>query len=110
MNEVTTKNKYSLPRIDVFLSTSGITCFNIDLKFVYHQLRVRESDIPKTTFRTYYGYYKFLFMSFGLTNASVAFMELMYKVFKHYLYIFIIVFINDILIYSRNGEDHYSIA
>ena len=72
----------------------------------YHQLKFRESGIPKTAFRTQYGHYEFVVMSFGLTNAPTAFMDMMNKVFKQYLDLFVIVFIDDILIYSRNEKEH----
>ncbi|KAH0712366.1 hypothetical protein KY289_008325 [Solanum tuberosum] len=110
VDKVTIKNKEPLPRIDeLFDQLQGATCFSkIDLRSGYHQLRVRECDIPKTTFRTRYGHYEFLVMSFGLTNVFAAFMDLMNRVLKHYLDMFVIVFINDILIYSRNEEDHAS--
>ncbi|KAH0641167.1 hypothetical protein KY285_037753 [Solanum tuberosum] len=110
LNKVTIKNKYPLPRIDdLFDQLQGVSYFSkIDLIFGYHQLKVRECDIPKTAFRSRYGHYEFLVMSFSLTNAPVAFMDLMNRVFKPYLNMFVIVFINDILIYSRNEEDHAS--
>src|SRR5688572_10491849 len=108
LNKVTIKNRYLLPRIDdLFDQLQGASYFSkIDLRSGYHQLRVRECDIPKTTFRTRYGYYEFVVMSFGLTNSPAAFMDLMNRVFRQNLDMFVIVFIDDIFVYSRNEEDH----
>ena len=78
----------------------------IDLRTSYHQLRVREADIPKTAFKTRYGHFKFTVMSFGLTNAPAAFMDLMHRVFQPYLDQFVVVFVDDILIYFKSEEDH----
>ena len=78
----------------------------IDLCIGYHQLRVREADIPKIAFQTQYGHFKFTVMPFGLTNASAAFMDLMHKVFQPYLDRFVMVFVDDILIYSKSDEEH----
>jgi hypothetical protein len=108
LNEVTLKNKYLLPRIDdLFDQLRGAYVFSkIDLWSGYHQLKVRECDIPKTAFVSRYGLYEFTVMSFGLTNASAYFMYVMNKVLMEYLDKFIVVFIDDILVYSRNEEEH----
>jgi hypothetical protein len=109
LNEVTIKNKYPLPRIeDLFDQMKGASVFSkIDLRSGYHQLKIRESDIPKTAFRTRYGLYEYTVMSFGLTNAPAYFMYLMNKVFMEYLDRFIVVvFIDDILIFSKTEEEH----
>ncbi|KAK9912201.1 hypothetical protein M0R45_036073 [Rubus argutus] len=106
---VTTRNKYPLPRIDdLFDQLRGAKVFSkIDLRSGYHQLRIRESDIPKTCLsRSRYGHYEFLVMSFGLTNAPAAFMDLMNRVFRPYLDRFVIVFIDDILVYSESLKQH----
>jgi hypothetical protein len=108
LNEVTIKNKYPLPRIDdLFDQLMGACVFSkIDLRSRYHQLKIRSSDIPKTTFITWYGLYEYMVMSFGLTNAPVYFVYLMNKVFMEYLDKFVVVFIDDILICSKNEEEH----
>jgi hypothetical protein len=108
LNDVTVKNKYPLPRIeDLFDQMRGARVFSkIDLRSGYHQMRIRPSDIPKTAFSTRYGLYEFTVMSFGLTNAPVYFMNLMNKVFMEYLDRFVVVFIDDILIYSQSDSDH----
>jgi len=108
LNAVTIKNKYHLPRIDLlFDQLVGAKVFSkIDLRSGYHQIKIRPSDIPKTTFSTRYGLYEYLVMSFGLTNASAYFMYLMNSVFMPELDKFVVVFIDDILIYSKTEEEH----
>ncbi|KAA0035197.1 ty3-gypsy retrotransposon protein [Cucumis melo var. makuwa] len=108
LNKVTVKNRYPLPRIDVlFDQLQGATVFcKIDLQSGYHQLRIRDSDIPKTAFRSRYGHYEFIVMSFGLTNAPAVFMDLMNMVFKDFLDSFGIVFIDELLIYSKTEAEH----
>ncbi|GJW17022.1 putative reverse transcriptase domain-containing protein [Tanacetum coccineum] len=108
LNKLIVKNRYPLLRIhDLFNQLQGSSVYSkIDLRSSYHQLRVRDEDIPKTTFRTYYGHYEFQVMPFGLTNAPAVFMDLMNRVCRPYLDKLVIVFIDDILIYSKTKEEH----
>ncbi|GJW06153.1 putative reverse transcriptase domain-containing protein [Tanacetum coccineum] len=108
LNKLTMKNRYPLPRIDdLFDQLQGSSVYSkIDLRFGYHQLRVRDEDIPKTAFRTRYGHYEFQVMPFGLTNMPTVFMDLMNQVCRPYLDKFVIMFIDDILIYSKTKEEH----
>ncbi|GJU43310.1 putative reverse transcriptase domain-containing protein, partial [Tanacetum coccineum] len=108
LNKLTVKNHYLLLMIDdLFDQLQGSSVYSkINLRSGYHQLRVRDEDIPKTSFRTRYGHYEFQVMPFGLTNAPAVFMDLMNRVCKPYLDKFVIMFIDDILIYSCNEEEH----
>ncbi|KAL0537104.1 hypothetical protein IC582_026074 [Cucumis melo] len=108
LNKVTVKNRYPLPRIDdLFDQLQGATVFfKIDLRSGYHQLRIKDGDVPKTAFRSRYGHYEFIVMSFGLTNAPAVFMDWMNRVFREFLDTFVIVFIDDILIYSKTEAEH----
>ena len=107
-NRVMIQNRYLLPRInDLFDQLRGARVYSkIDLRTGYHQLRLRETDIPKTAFRTRYGHFEFTVMPFGLTNALAAFMDLMQRVFQPYLDQFVVVFMDDILIYSQSEWEH----
>ena len=108
INKLTMKNKYPLPRIkDLFDQLKGASVFlKINLRSGYYQLRVKDVDVPKTAFRTRYDHYEFLVMPFGLTNTPAAFMDLMNRVFRPYLDQFVVVFIDDILVYSRDEQEH----
>ena len=108
LNRATIRNQYPLPRIDeLFDQQQGSRVYSkIDLRSGYHQLKVRENDVSKTAFSTRYGHYEFLVMPFGFTNAPAAFMDLMNRVFSPYLDKFVIVFIDDILVYSGSPEEH----
>jgi hypothetical protein len=108
LNKVTVKNKYPMPRIDDFFDQlkDAKVFSKIDLRSGYHQVRIKDEDISKTTFRTRYGHYEFTVVSFGLSNAPVVFMCLMNGVFRNYLDQFVIVFLDDILVYSKREEEH----
>jgi hypothetical protein len=112
LNDVIMKNKYPLPRIeDLFDQMRGARVFSkIDLRSGYHQMKIRPSDIPKTAFSTRYGLYEFTVISFGLTNAPAYFMNLMNKVFMEYLDRFVVVFIDDILIYAKFSKCEFWIG
>ena len=108
LNQMIIKNKYPLPHInDLFDQLGGSIYFSkIDLWSSYHQLKIREQDISKTSFGTQYGHFKFLVMSFGLTNTSTTFIDLMNRVCRPYLDRFVVVFIDDILVYYKTKEEH----
>ena len=108
LNRVTVKNKYPLPRIDdLFDQLAGASVFSkIDLRSGYHQLKIKKEDVPKIAFRTRYGHYEFLVLPFGLTNAPAFFMDLMNRVFRPFLDKFAVVFIDDILVYSKTRKEH----
>ena len=108
LNKLTIKNKYQLPRIDDFFDQlKGASIFSkIDLRSGYHQLKIKNVDVHKTTFRMGYGHYGFLVMPFGLTNPPTTFMDLMNHVFTPYGDQFVVVFIDDILVYSKDRENH----
>jgi hypothetical protein len=108
LNAVTIKNKYPLPRIDILFDqlASARVFFKVDLHSGYHQIKIRPEDVPKTVFSTRYGLYEYLVMSFGLTNVPAYFMYLINFVFMLELDKFVMVFIDDILIYSKNEEKH----
>ena len=105
---MTIKNKYSLPHIDeLFDHLQGSAVYSkLDLRQGYYKLKIREAEIPKTAFNSRYGHFEFVVMPFGLTNAPAAFMDLMHRVFRPYLDSFVVIFIDDILVYSRTEEEH----
>jgi len=108
LNKVSIKNRYPLPRIDdLFDQLQGTSVFSkIDLRSGYHQLKIKPYDISKTAFRTWYGHFEFLLIPFGLTYAPAVFMDLLNRIFQPYLDQFVVMFIDDILIYFKNKEEH----
>lgn len=110
LNKATVKNRYPLPRIDELMDRlQGAQVFSkIDLRSGYWQVRIAEEDVPKTAFRTRYGHFEFMVMPFGLTNAPATFMTQMHKIFHDVLDVYVVIFLDDILVYSRSMEDHAS--
>src|SRR4051812_22973018 len=108
INQATIQNKYPLPRInDLYDQLAGSKVFSkLDLRLCYHQIRVRDVEIPKTAFITHYGSYEYTVMSFGLTNAPATFSRLMNYIFMEYLDKFVVVYLGDILIYCKNDKEH----
>jgi hypothetical protein len=108
LNKVTIKKKYHLPRIDDLLDQlKGAAVFSkIDLRSGYHQIRIKSSDVFKKAFRTRYEHYEFLVIPFGVTNAPTIFMDYMNRIFQPYLDQFVIIFIDEILVYSKNPQEH----
>jgi hypothetical protein len=108
VNEVTVKNKYPLSHIGILFDQLSGACYfsKIDPRLSYHQIKIHEEDIPKTAFSTRYGLYEFTVMSFGFTNAQAYFMYLMNSIFMEELDVFVVIFIDDILIYLKTREDH----
>ena len=108
LNKLTVKNKYPIPRIDdLFDQVRGAKVFyKIELRSEYHQIQIKDEDIWKTAFRTHYGHYEFIVLPFGLTNAPATFMRLMHSTFHQFLDNFVLIFIDDILIYSKSEEEH----
>jgi hypothetical protein len=108
LNDVTVKNKYPLPMMDeLFDQLQGARCYSkLDLRQRYYQVQVKEEDIPKTTFNTRYGHFEIMVIPFGVTNIPATFIDLMHRVFQPYLDQFVVIFIDDILVYSRDAQDH----
>src|ERR1041384_8448933 len=108
LNKITIKNKYPLPRIEELTDRlAGAKYFSkLDLYSGYHQIRIKQEDIPKTAFRTRYGHYEFLVLPFRFNNAPATFMTLMNDIFHQYLDKFVVIYLDDILVYSKTREDH----